>query len=56
MSTPLPGQAVPRRNPDGTLTIPRRAETGDSIGDGAVTIGPDDPEFATWLRWLGGPR
>ena len=41
------------RNPDGTITIPRRAEGEDGlIGDGMATIGPDDPEYAAWDEWL----
>lgn len=43
-----------RRNADGTLTIPARAEANDgTIGDGLDTIGPDDPRFGVWDRWLG---
>lgn len=41
------------RNPDGTITIPKRAEgPGGIIGDGMVTIGPDDPDYEAWDRWL----
>lgn len=39
--------------PDGKLRVMRRADSGDgSIGDGLVDIGPDDPEYAAWAKWL----
>ncbi|GLY78572.1 hypothetical protein [Actinoallomurus iriomotensis] len=40
------------RNPDGTLTVPMRAETGGIIGDALVTIGPDHPDYEAWDAWL----
>lgn len=42
-----------KRNPDGTITVPMRAEGPDGlIGDGMVDIGPDHPDFAAWDAWL----
>ncbi len=41
------------RNADGTLTVPKRAEgPGGMLGDGMVTIGPDDPDYAAWDAWF----
>lgn len=40
------------RNPDGTLTVPMRAEADGVIGDGLVTIGPDHPDYQAWDEWL----
>ncbi len=41
------------RNPDGTLTVPTRAEgPGGLIGDGMTTIGPNHPDYAAWDAWL----
>ena len=37
---------------DGSIRIPKRAEADGVIGDGFVTIGPDDPDFAKWDEWL----
>lgn len=43
----------PGKNPDGTITILSRNEAEDgSIGDGLVTIGPDDPRYEIWDRYL----
>lgn len=43
------------RNDDGTLTVPKRAEGGGGlIGDGMVTIGPGDPDYPAWDKWLKG--
>jgi hypothetical protein len=42
-----------KRNADRTLTVPDRAEgPGGMIGDGMITIGPDDPRYAVWDRYL----
>lgn len=42
-----------KRNGDGTLTVPARAEGPPGvIGDGMITIGPDHPDYAEWDRWL----
>lgn len=43
-----------RRNPDGTVTVPARAESEDGrvIGDGMRTIGPDDPAYDAWAAWI----
>ncbi len=42
-----------KRNPDGTLTVPGRAEgPGGMTGDGMITIGPEDPRYAAWDRYL----
>lgn len=42
-----------KKNEDGTITIPARAEADDgTIGDGLQTIGPDDPRYEVWLAWL----
>jgi hypothetical protein len=38
--------------PNGKLLVPRRAETDGIVGLGMVEIGPDDPEFAAWEKWL----
>ena len=41
------------RNSDGTITIMARNEADDgSIGDGLLVIGPEDPRYAVWDRWL----
>lgn len=40
------------RNPDGTLTVPMRAETEGVIGHAFVTIGPDHPDYEEWDTWL----
>jgi hypothetical protein len=41
-----------RRNADGTLTVPGRAEGPGIIGDGMITIGPDHPDYQAWDDWL----
>ena len=42
-----------KKLPNGKLLVPRRAERPDgSHGDGMDEIGPDDPEYATWLDWI----
>ena len=42
-----------KRNDDGTLTVPGRAEGPDGmIGDGMITIGPDHPDYQAWDEWL----
>ena len=39
-----------KKLPNGNLLIPKRAEGPHrEIGDGAVEIGPDDPEYERWL-------
>lgn len=44
-----------RVNPDGTLTVPARAEgPGGTTGDGMITIGPGHPDYQEWLDWLNG--
>lgn len=43
----------PGKNPDGTITILSRNEADDgSIGDGLVTIGPDDERYPAWDRYF----
>lgn len=43
----------PGKNEDGTLTILARNEGEDgTIGDGLVTIGPDDPRYEVWDQYL----
>ena len=37
---------------NGNLFIPRRAEYGSFIGEGMTEIGPDDPEYADWDKFL----
>lgn len=37
---------------NGNLLIPRRAEADDgTIGDGQEEIGPDHPDYLTWLSF-----
>jgi hypothetical protein len=42
------------RNPDGTITIPKRAEDENNgvVGDGFVNIKPGDDGFSQWDEWL----
>ena len=43
----------PGKNPDGTITILSRNEAEDgSIGDGLITIGPDDERYPVWDRYF----
>jgi hypothetical protein len=40
----------PVRLPNGNLRVPMRAEgPGGLVGDAALEIGPDTPEFDRWL-------
>lgn len=41
-----------RRQPDGSILAPKRAETGNTVGTGWVVLRPGDPEFDEWDRWL----
>jgi hypothetical protein len=42
-----------KRLENGRLLVPRRAEGPHGlIGDAMVEIGPDDPDFAAWDKWL----
>jgi len=42
-----------KRLPDGKLIVPCRAEgDGGVVGDGMVEIGPDDPDYPAWDKWL----
>jgi hypothetical protein len=35
------------------LIVPMRAEAPDgTIGNGAVEIGPGDPEYDDWVKWI----
>lgn len=43
---------VPRRLAPDRLLVPMRAETGGIIGDGAVEIGPDHPQYEQWAAYL----
>jgi hypothetical protein len=42
------------RLPNGHLLVPKRAvdEKTGTIGDGLVEIGPGDPEYEAWVRYL----
>jgi hypothetical protein len=41
------------RNPDGTLTVPARAEHEDgTTGDGMTTLKPGDPGYDMWAEWI----
>lgn len=43
----------PKRLRNGNLLVPRRAEgPGGLVGDALVEIGPEDPEFESWLAEL----
>ena len=41
-----------KRLPNGNLLVPVRAESDDGtiVGDAWVEIGPDHPEYASWLK------
>jgi hypothetical protein len=42
-----------KRLPNGKLRVPKRAESEDgTIGDGLVDIGPDDPLYEVWDKYL----
>jgi hypothetical protein len=44
---------VPRRLAPDRLLVPMRAESDDGvIGDGAVEIGPDHPQYESWAAYL----
>jgi hypothetical protein len=39
--------------PNGNLIVPCRAEgPGGIIGDGVEEIGPDHPDYESWIAWL----
>ena len=43
-----------KRLPNGNLLVPKRAvdEKTGAIGDGLVEIGPSDPDYEAWVRYL----
>jgi hypothetical protein len=44
---------LPRRLPDGRLRVPESHTLPDgTILDGSRVIGPDDPDYAKWDRWM----
>jgi hypothetical protein len=46
-----PHSFCPRLQPDGTLLVPMRAEgPGGIVGDGAVTIRPEHPDYVRYLE------
>ncbi len=36
---------------NGNLLAPKRAEGEGVIGDGMVEIGPDDPDYQSWIDY-----
>lgn len=46
-------ERLPERLPDGRLRVLRRAEgPNGEVGDSVVEIGPEDPLFEVWGRYL----
>jgi hypothetical protein len=45
-------EQVPRRLAPDRLLVPMRAETDGVVGDGAVEIGPEDPDYQQWAEFL----
>lgn len=44
---------IPRLNPDGTVTVPMRAEgPNGEVGDGVGTLSPGDAGFDAWYAYL----
>lgn len=43
---------LPERLPDGRIRVPKRAEADGVVGDGAVEVGPGDPDYDAWDAWL----
>ena len=43
-----------KRLPDGNILIPIRAEdeSGKTIGDAMIEIGPDHPDYKAWDEYL----
>lgn len=48
----MPAPNIPRRLPNGSLVVPKRAESNGIIGDGAVILKPGDPEYDEWDRFM----
>jgi hypothetical protein len=43
----------PKRLANGNLLVPARVEGPDGlIGDVIKEIGPDDPDYAAWSKWM----
>ncbi len=41
-----------KRLRNGNLLVPMTATGPGIIGDGAVELGPDSPDYDSWLRWI----
>lgn len=39
------------RLPNGNLMVPKRAEGEGLVGDAWFEVGPDDPDFKSWMAW-----
>lgn len=44
----------PYRRDDGTIMVPRRAESedGSAVGIGYVELDPSNPQYAEWVEYL----